>query len=295
MSPVALYPAPIGLGQGDTGGPVPGSGTAVPAGVDGVFEFNGLYMNMRRWWETYIIDDIDGLDGADIRDARELNPGFHGETAFDSLYGGKSITLSGKIRAYSLKKLRDLEQALRAALGDLQEHPLIIHGADPANDVMILCKNFQKPAIREVQADFNHTRAFQISLRAAAPFILSYLEHYAPGAMAASPTSVVASNSGNFAARPRIKLVGPLTNPVITNLTTGIQMLINGTITSGQVWEINTRTSTLVDQDGDNKFSALDVTSGWIELAPGINTIQVTATGLGVGSAFQIFWNDTWI
>lgn len=294
--PLVLYPAEIGIGQGSSGGPVAGSDLSVPGGVDSILEFNGLLLNVRRWWDTYIVTEIDGLDDADIRDARDQNPVAHGETAFDSYYGGRTITLTGRIRAYSLPKLRDLEQAMRAAFGDLQEHLLIVRGKTPAQDVAIYCKKYQKLNIKEAQTDMRLMRDFQVTLRASDPFLVSYLEHYAPVVMAASPSTIAVSNNGNFESRPRYRVVGPITNPVILNNTNGKQMKLNGTIAAGQLVEIDVRRKTVQDATGANKFSMLDVTSDWATLDDGTNNIQITGTSITAGStAFQVFWRDTWV
>lgn len=293
---IGLYPARIGLGQGQTGGLQVGSGLGVPGGVESVFEFNGLYLNVREWMDTFLVTNVDGIDDADVRDSREQNPSDHGETAFDAYYGGRTITISGKIRAYTLFKLRDLQQALRQAFGDLQEYPLIIRSGIPERDVMIYCKKYQKISMPESQNDFRHWRDFQVSLRAADPFFMSFNEHYSPIVLDSSPKSAAVSNGGNYNSRPRFKLIGPLTNPQIVNTTTGAQMLVNATIPSGDVWEIDIRRKTVTDQDGVNQFGKLDVTSDWLTLVPDSNSIQISATGTDpVESAFQIFWRDTWV
>lgn len=294
--PIVLYPAEVGIGQGSSGGPVAGSGLAVPSGVESILEFNGLLLNVRSWWDTYIVDKIDGLDDADIRDARDLNPAAHGETPFDSYYGGRTITLSGKIRAYSLPKLRDLEQALRSAFGDLQEHLLIVRGRTSGQDVGLYCKKYQKLNIPEAQSNLKHERDFQVTLRASDPFLLSYLEHYAPVVMAASPSTVAVLNAGNFDSRPRYKIIGPITNPVILNNTNGKQMTFNGTVASGALLEIDVRRKTVVDGSGVNKFGMLDVTSDWATLDDGTNNLQISGSAITAGTtAFQVFWRDTWV
>lgn len=292
---VVLISAPQGLGQGRSGGIDPGTGLSVPGGVESIFEFNGLLLNVRSWYETFLITDVDGLDDADVRDERAVLPVQHGEAAYDSYYGGRTITLSGKTRAYSLQKMRDQIQALRVAFADLQEHPFIIRAGTPSRTVKINAKKYQKLVIHESQQNFKYEREFQISLRASLPFFLSYLEHYAPISVAASPASATITNLGNFPSRPRLVLAGPITNPMIVNTTNGKQMLFNGSLIAGEVWTIDTAKMTVVDQTGANKFSALDVTSDWIELASGDNTIQVTGTGLAGGTSMQVYWSDTWV
>lgn len=175
--PLAIPPPAIGLGSGRSDQTVIGTGTSVPPGVDAIIEFNNLLMNNREWLDTYMITEIDGLGDADIRDDREVNPQAHGETFFESYYGGRTVTLTGKIRCFSLYKLRDMEQALRQAFADLsQERELIFHSQNPATDASLMCKKSAPLVMKEVQSSLNEfNRDFLVTLRASNPRFLSRL------------------------------------------------------------------------------------------------------------------------
>ena len=60
--PIVLVEAEEGMGSGRPEGPYPGTGLAVPAGVEAVFEYNGLYLNVLNDVDRYKIKSIDGLD-----------------------------------------------------------------------------------------------------------------------------------------------------------------------------------------------------------------------------------------
>jgi hypothetical protein len=298
MEVLVLPSQPASAGSGTTA-PLAGSGIAVPGGVESVFEYNGLLLNVRQNYDTYLVNNIDGLSDADIRDSRDVNPGDHGETAFAAFYGGRTITLSGKLRGYNLQKMRDMVMALRAAFSDLTtEYPLYIRTGNTARDVAIYCKKHQPLVVPETQADFTHRRDFQIALRASDPRMLSFNETLVQIAVSASPSSAVVSQRGNFAAQPRFIIVGPITNPVLTNTRTGKSMTFNGTVALGQTWTIETRgTKTILDQAGVNRFSAYDATSNWIDIVPNVdNTIQITGTAISAGqTSLQIYFRDTWM
>ena len=128
----SLLDVPYELGRGDPNIGYPGSGKAGPRGIEAVIEYNGLYMNVRDWVDTYLVTTIGGLDDADVRDNREVNPGYHGETAFIGLYGGRTVTLTGKIITKTIFKLRDMQQGLRQAFSRIdREFPLIFRAPDP--------------------------------------------------------------------------------------------------------------------------------------------------------------------
>src|SRR4051812_26030900 len=124
---IITLPEPsVGLTSGDPLLALPGTGQSSPPGVEAILEWRGAYLNNRNVIDTFIIDEIDGLGDADVRDSREVNPTSHGETPFSSLYGGRPIVLTGKIRAHTLWKMRDMQQGLRQLFVDLDnEYPLI--------------------------------------------------------------------------------------------------------------------------------------------------------------------------
>ena len=100
-------------------------------GLEALFEYNGLVLNDRRQIDRYKLTGITGLDDADVRDTREPNPDYEGETAFGSLYGGRTITLTGEIQAGNLWYLRYMYQNLKAAFDDVSvERDLLIRWYD---------------------------------------------------------------------------------------------------------------------------------------------------------------------
>lgn len=192
----SALPASIGLGSGDSASLVAGTGISGPPGVEAVLTYNSITMNVRNWLETYIINSIDGLADADVRDQREVNPQQHGETALDAFYGGRTVVLNGKIRAFSLDKMRDMQQALREAFADLTtEMPLIFHAKNSNYDLVLNCKKAQPIAMVEQQTNFNHERDFQVTLRASNPRFVSRLTNVQT-TLLAPVTNLYANPSG---------------------------------------------------------------------------------------------------
>lgn len=96
----------------------------IPLSIRDVITFNGITFNDRRFPDAYILTGIDGLADADIRDSRDINPDFDGETPYTAYHGGRTIVIEGYIRAGNIEKLNDMRQKLKAAFNDLTEHPL---------------------------------------------------------------------------------------------------------------------------------------------------------------------------
>ena len=85
--------------------------------------------------DRYRLSAITGLDDADVRDTREPNPDYDGETPFGSLYGGRTITLTGEVQAGNLDYLRYMQHHLKIAFDDLSvERELLIRWHDWYDD-----------------------------------------------------------------------------------------------------------------------------------------------------------------
>jgi hypothetical protein len=104
-------------------------------GLESVFEYNGLTLNDRRSVDRYRLTAITGLDDADVRDTREVNPDFDGETAYQALYGGRTITLTGEIQTGNLDYLRYMQHYLKATFDDIGvEKDLLVRWHDWYDD-----------------------------------------------------------------------------------------------------------------------------------------------------------------
>ena len=110
------------------------------------------------------------------------------------------------------------------------------------------------------------------------------------GASASLNQTVAVTNAGNYRTYPKVILYGPITNPVITNTTTGEKLDFTGyTIGSGNTWTIDCRYGykTVTDQAAVNQIAKLSLTSdlSTFHLNAGVNSI--TVTGSAVGGATQ--------
>lgn len=284
-----------------------GTGTARLGGVESYFVYGDLTLNDRSLIDTYVVREIDGLVDADLRDTREPVPQDHGEHAFDSWYSGRTIVLSGYIRAHNIHKLRDMQEALRAQFVNLDEQPLRIvspfktvpHHELPGEmaqpSVEIMCKKSQPIQMREAQNNFKFNRDFLITLRAANPAYFSSYTKTSAVNQAASPHSFELTNIGNYATGPVINLVGPMTNPIISNAANGETMTITGTIAAANTWTLDIENRRFYDQTGANKFSTLNIASDWLRLEPGENDLTVVFTGGTAATTTNIQFRDSWI
>ena len=82
------------------------------------------------------------------------------------------------------------------------------------------------------------------------------------------------------------EVVGPATNPTLTNITTNQTMTFEGSVAAGQTLTVNTSDQT-AEIAGTNVFAQME--GDWMQLAPGNNVITYTATGATEPS--KIKWN----
>ena len=284
-----------GLGSGDTELAILGTGLSGPQGVEAVFEYNGLYMNVRDWIDTYLIVGVDGFGDADVRDSREVNPQQDGETFFDAFYGGRTIVLNGRIRAHHIHKLRDMQQILRQSFADLSiERPLVIHGVSPAGTVMINCKKVQPIAMSEAQQNFMWQRDFQVSLRASNPRFLSLLP-VSYEIEVGEPVPIGILNVGSYFAQPVLTLENGIETPQMINDSTGQELKLSGDVESGETVTIDFARRRMTNQTGLSVFDRLAPDSDWPELAPGNNLLSILSPSFDVDASAILTFHHSYM
>ena len=287
-----------GLAGGSSTDAIQGTKRSGPVGIESIIEYRSaypIYLNVVDWVDTWLVISIAGLDGADLRTGAQPNPGGHGETPTDALYGGRTLALTGKQYAKTIWKMRDMQQGLRGSFVDIRtEYPLIFHALDSADDLMIMCKLADKIQITDQQTTKNDfQRDFQITVRASNPRFLSVVRQVNTYTFSSSGNfdniAFTAYNNGNFRAQTTIELSGPMTNPRVLNETNSTVSVIVGTIPTGETWVLENvgpsmRFYRKSDQANRNQY--LDATSMWVYVDPNNvpNNIRLTATGLAAGS-----------
>lgn len=98
----------------------PSTQEAMARGIGSLIEYGELVLNDRRVADRYHITEITGLrGGVDIRDNRSVLPSQDGEVAYDSFYGGRTITITGVIRSGSYAQSQQMAQDLETAFSGL--------------------------------------------------------------------------------------------------------------------------------------------------------------------------------
>jgi hypothetical protein len=297
-----------GLASGSSTGSLIGSKTSGPVGVESIIEYrsaNPIYLNVVDWIDTFLVVSINGIDGPDMRLNSQPNPGEHGETPGEALFGGRTLVLTGKQYAQTIWKLRDMQQGLRGSFIDINtEYPLIFHAVEPDDDLMVYCKLADKIQIADQQTTKNDfVRDFQITLRASNPRFLGVVRNvfdFSSAVASYNNIALIVKNAGNFQAQTTIELRGPMTNPTVYIDDNATAAVIAGSIPAGETWVLeNTGPSKRMYRKSDqaNRFTYLDATSMWMLLEPNnrLNHVRLTATGLATGWNFRLMYRNTYM
>ena len=265
--PILLETIQANLAAGSATVAMPGSGTSQPGGLECRFQYNNLVMHDRQYIDKIRITKIDGLQDAEVRDSRDVNPADHGETPFEAWYGGRTITFEGRIEAFNVNKLRDMQQAFRFAFSGLKENPLYFLKASAISyggeDIRINCRKYSAIQMSEQQSNgSNLYRDFQLTLRASKPWFESaneieqtidfgILDEFSSDSISASPYYTYDTGSGLVVSNGALYATAGSTNQVYRNsmgydpsdLRTTIKYSTTGSVTNWEIGQMHRRLS----------------------------------------------------
>lgn len=106
--------------------------------------------------------------------------------------------------------------------------------------------------------------------------------------------TLTVTNNGDFYAYPKMRVYGPITNPVVINSTSGERLAFTGSIAAGDYWEIDLFQKT-VKLNGITSIRALDVSeSTWFRLGFGNTDMQLAGSGYSGVTKLRVFMKSAW-
>lgn len=262
----------------------------------------------------YIIEaGIQGLEAADISLTTYDRAGEDGIRIPAGFSRGRLITITGVVKGECIEDHLARRRALSALIPPVRVNSLLQHktfrfidsdGSDYTVQV-------------EVQQPFNMPRSnllnsrYQLHLLATDPALYGTTEHsvvltpatfgfftipftipFSLGGGVSGTTTVV--NAGGVNSYPVITLAGPLTNPTVSNLTTGQTMQLTMTIGAGSSVVIDMMNKTIVLDGTTNEISEMDPSSEFWALAPGNNLLKLATSVSGEAGSATITWHDAY-
>jgi hypothetical protein len=261
---------------------------------------------------NYWVETIPGLQSLpDAEDLRDLATGRSGEIARRSVRRGKTITYNGSVRARSAADMRSGMAALTAAFQDMVEGQMVITpnpsyapgvtrtynaralSCDPGDEVLDPNARwpFQMPFVIGLRMSdprfYDPTPVAQdtASIIATTGLVLPVVAPFVIPSSGAAAGTVVVTNPGNTDADPVVDIYGPITDPVLTDLTLGRTLVFTGvTLGSTDFIRANFATRQVLFQGTSDYRSSWDaLASSWWDpgqpgLPPGNTTVQLGGT-----------------
>jgi hypothetical protein len=117
-------------------------------------------------WYYIKVDTVDGYWGADISAESHPVPGAHREVSGDTFRRGKTITLSGTIRARGLLELRQAQRYLQMMFWDVSGPRKLIHQTwEVDEEIYFWCKPIQDVAMVERVENDDYRTQWSVALR----------------------------------------------------------------------------------------------------------------------------------
>lgn len=281
------------------------------------YDIDGLVIHQPGTVTKYWLNQHDGFEMPEIRSTPYDNPGEHGATLPNSLYGGRLITLGGKISGGAptdyLAARRDLAYACRirydsTGLVTTARHTFTaLDGAQYFVDAAVMppykamsphVNNspflfhflVQDPAIYGVS--LQTTGQITRQTGGGATFPLTFPISFTGG----NPGTGIMTNSGNMETWPIIYFRGPVTNPRVYCIEQQKAFQLNYTSTgANDVIAINMRRKTIMLNGTTSLLRYRDQTDrNWFSLGVNTSTLLFTTgsaldTGTMEGTAYPAF------
>lgn len=243
------------------------------------------------------LEEITGLDGADVRDSSELIVEGDGGRHFNFYHGRRPITLTGPLNpsVFGLEANRNITRLLRST-NAMRADAKLRWTATGGVPVEIAVRRSASPRVSG-----NRVKTYLIGLIAADPRVYSQATNTASGALAlnagvALGGPLAVTNAGSTPTSPTLTVSGPISNPIFTNVTTGQVLSLTTTIAAGASVTVDFAARTIVNQAGTSIYASLNyTTSQWWALASGTNSVKVTGTWTVAGGTFSVGWKDAWL
>lgn len=273
---------------------------------------NGLQIHSNTQDLGFVVNTMKGLDYPDVREGPYDKPGEHGVVVPNEFYGGRPILVNGRVSGTTVNQhytnRRLLSNALSISLNSLNiASPILLQFTTMDNlNLQCYCRRSRKPEFTE--KSLNHS-TFLIELLAEDPNLYDqsiqtssvstpsgggaiYPVIYPVTYAAQTGGTIVINQSGNSYMFPVITLNGPLTSPIITNLTTGDVFQVNYSLLSGDTMVIDMANKTML-LNGNNAMQYFNLNNTWVSLLAGNNTIKLaTSLSADKGNAVISFQNS---
>lgn len=270
-----------------------------------IIQYNGFTLQNDS---NHTIDSLTGISRVDIRRSEDFLTGGEGGNIWERKYGMRVINIGGEIYSDDIsdyyQKRSDL---LNAFSKDATATILTIKRSD-GQSFTINAKVADMPDISETPGEYGEG-AYSISLKCENPFFndvaqtITITPSTAGGTPVSSPVpSPVGSiggngyitNVGDVSATASFVITGQITNPSITNLTTGKSFTLNTSFATGQTVSIYQNTGGFfVVSNGSNFYQYF--IGEFFDFIVGSNALKFSGSSFDSSASLTVTFNNNYI
>jgi hypothetical protein len=253
---------------------------------------------------------LSGLESPEVRLSSYNNPGAHGQTISNALYGGRVIALQGSVRAltadaslavaeYRANKQMfaqavslqndssgfPVTRLLKLALGDGNTYQIPVVTTKFLNPEQLPTRSVWQLDLTATQWYFESDQLSSATVGLPQAGGSSFPWHFPLSFGGGGGGSTIVTNTGTATAYPTITIPGPVISPVISNSTTGQRIQLNLSLLTGDTLVIDTEAHTITQGGATSKIGAFMTGSSFWGLAPGANLITYSANQYDVSIA----------
>ena len=285
--------------------------------IDNTVAYSGLTMGMGT---IYRVGNIAGLiDMPDIRSADRVRLRRHGDLAGDDFAGQRDIEVSilvdgtaldGPTYTAAMDALLTATRPGRAEMALTFRIPGVAGGGDRQvlarprkRTIPLEPERYGIAQAPEVTVLFTATdpRIYDAALQtgtstlptAGGGLTFNVTPNLVFGAVSTGG-SIFALNAGTFPTSPTFRIDGPVTNPRIENLTSGLTLSLNITLGVGDFLLIDSEARTILLGGTASRYSSLAVGSSWFSLDPGTSEVRFRAT-TPTAAQLTMSWRSAWL
>jgi phage-related protein len=258
--------------------------------------------------------DIAGLEMPEIRLSSYEKAGEFGAFISNQLYGGRLITIEGGIYSTTQSTFESKRRALIDAIKISKDSDSVpeakILKFTTLDDLELQCNVFlrkfkmnkQKYCYADFMIEFycpdialedQTASSSGLSTLASGGVIYPIIYPVIYGSSAAGTQTI--TNNGTSEAWPVITITGVITDPIITNTTTGKYMSLDITVGSGDTLVIDMKNKTIVLNGTTNSLSTKALASEWWWLEPGDNEVTLATGSGGDDGNVTIAYRDSYL
>lgn len=262
----------------------------------------------------YLIEEIEGFGLPDVRAVDTPRPRATGEFFAQDYLGGRTITITLTIRGANPTALVANIDALMAAWQPISSDPTAtdqLFFQFPGGTARYFVGRPRKAAVTTKRIVGNNApvvlefqcadpRQYGIAQTVSLGIFQTasgrtYPRTYPLAYGTAVSDVATVTNSGNFPSRPLARIVGPVTNPRVENITAGKALKFLLVLAATDFLDIDFDARTVVLNGTTSRRSALTFDSTWWEIATGVSQIRFTADTFNAGSAFSLSFTSAWL